>query len=67
MRVTINGNKHTFERPLTISEVLTMLQIAQDKGVAVARNYSVVSKTMLNQTYLDDGDNLDIITATAGG
>ncbi len=44
-----------------------MLQIAQDKGVAVARNYSVVSKTMLNQTYLDDGDNLDIITATAGG
>ncbi|MFQ5603359.1 MAG: sulfur carrier protein ThiS [bacterium] len=67
LQVVINGQAHQFEEPLSIETLLQQLQISQDHGVAVALNDTIVLKSKFSQTFIKDGDRLEIIHATAGG
>ena len=66
-KLLINGEYHTLEDALSITELLEYLAVRTEKGVAVALNFKVVSKSLFDSTIVVDGDQVDIIHATAGG
>ncbi len=67
MQVTVNGKNFTFHRNINLEQLIIKLQISQEHGIAVALNYSIISKSQLANTKIKDGDRLEIIHATAGG
>ncbi len=67
MTVTINGRQHDFDGRPTVAEVLESLRIRREQGIAVALNYAVVPQHTFESTQLENGDELEIIRATAGG
>jgi sulfur carrier protein len=67
MKVEVNGSPHNVEPDATIANLLEQLHIDLERGVAVALNYNVVSKSKFANTALKEGDQLEIIHATAGG
>ena len=67
MKLKINNNIRAFDNEVSIAEILDELKISRNHGIAVALNYTVVTKDLFSHTYPKDGDSLDIIHATAGG
>ncbi len=67
MQVLINGKPTSFEKSLTLEQLLKSLNINQEHSFAVALNAEVIAKAQLAKTHLRDGDTLEIIRATAGG
>ena len=68
MTLLINGEKHTIHHSaITVSDLLALLSITEQKGVAVAKNQNLVRRSEWNDTLLHDGDEIEILHATAGG
>jgi len=67
MRVKVNGQARQFDSPKTVKQILDELNVPQDAGIAVALNGTVVGRDRYATTYVEDGDALEIIHATAGG
>ncbi len=67
MKVTINGAQHQLSPETSLQDILRQLQIPEEQGVAVALNNTVVRKSDFANTYLKEGDRVEIIHATAGG
>jgi sulfur carrier protein len=67
MQIVINGQPHELEESLNIEQILDKLDINRQSGVAVAHNRTVLSKGHFAATTVKDGDQLEIIHATAGG
>lgn len=66
MTVTINGEKQSFEKELSVAELLRHLELPLE-GIAIALNASVVRRKEHGQTIVHDGDAIEIIRAVAGG
>jgi sulfur carrier protein len=64
--VSINGSTTTFERPLSITELLEQMQLG-NKRIALERNGEIVPRGQFNQRMLADGDKLEIVVAVGGG
>ncbi len=64
--VNVNNNAHTFNSPSNLQDLLTQLDISE-KGIAVAVNNQIISKSDWNRRELADGENILIIRATQGG
>ncbi|MFQ5651753.1 MAG: sulfur carrier protein ThiS [bacterium] len=67
MRVKVNGTSYEFDKKLNLEQILKELDLPDEQGIAVAVNFTVVSRPNFASTYLNDGDSLEIIHATAGG
>ena len=67
MRIRINQEYHTLQHAVSIAELLEQLGIRSEHGIAVALNYRVVAKARFHETMIVEGDQVDIIHATAGG
>ena len=68
MEITVNGEPRTLDNErLCIADLLVALQISQTRGVAVARNRSVVPKSRWSTEHVHDGDEIEIVRATQGG
>ena len=65
--ITVNGTAHANISEKSIIEMLTILDINADKGVAIAVNNSVVSKPLWAEKLVKDGDTILLIKATQGG
>ncbi len=63
--ITVNGVTQDLAGR-TIREVLTALSM-NDRGVAVAIDGEVVSKTRWDTTTAEDGAAIEVVTAVAGG
>jgi sulfur carrier protein len=66
VRATINGQAREFAEDLTLGEMLRDLGIATE-GIAVAVNGRVIPRTLLREHPLDEGAEIEIIQAVAGG
>jgi len=66
VRATVNGAPQDIPRGTTLGAFLTRLGIRRD-GAAVAVNSSVVSRALLDATEVRPGDEIEIISAVAGG
>jgi len=66
IRITVNGNARSFERPIDVGALLAALQLAGRK-VAVERNGEIVPRSAHGSTMVLDGDRLEIVVAVGGG
>ena len=64
--LTINGERRSFEAPLTVADLIDRLELA-DKRLALERNGQIVPRGTYLHERLADGDRLEIVVAVGGG
>jgi len=67
MNITVNDEQRSVEKEITVFELLELLSLGSTKGVAVAVNDLVVSRTQWEELRLKDNDSVLLITAAQGG
>ncbi len=66
MRLIINGNEQTFAGPVTVAVLLSSLGFDSSK-VAVECNLAIVPRSAYAETFLAEGDRLEIVHFIGGG
>lgn len=66
MQITLNGQPHTLEGPLSIRQLLEHLAVPLDL-VAVQRNDDIVPRSAHASVFVGEGDRIEVITFSAGG
>lgn len=66
MKLVINGEDRNLEGPLTLTGLLTRLEMKSDR-VAVELNLDIVPREQWTTTNLSEGDCLEIVQFVGGG
>lgn len=66
MEILVNGDFHTFEVGISVTDMLTALGLPLKK-IAVERNLEVVPKSTYEDVILSEGDKIEIIHFIGGG
>jgi thiamine biosynthesis protein ThiS len=66
MYVTVNGERRTLEREVTLREVLETFGIASER-VAIELNRSVVRRRDWESTLVREADRIEIVHFVGGG
>ena len=66
MTIRLNGDPHELAGPLSISELLTQLDI-DARRVAVEHNLAVVKKALYDSALIKEGDEVEIVNFVGGG
>ena len=66
MRITLNGEAFEIDEPLTIADLLTKLNI-DPRRVAVEHNLSILKRQLFGETFVHDGDRIEIVNFVGGG
>ena len=67
MKIYVNGNKKDFEgKELCLISLIEELAL-NEKKFAIEYNGEIISKSNFSQTFLKDGDKLEIVIAVGGG
>jgi sulfur carrier protein len=68
MMVTVNGEQRELEPGATVATVVALLDVAPDaRGVAVALDGEVVTRSRWSHTAVADGALVEIVSAIGGG
>jgi len=68
MNVSVNGMPRTLPDGLTVADLVAAITGEPlPRGVAVARDGTVVPRSAWRATVVADGDRIEILTATQGG
>jgi sulfur carrier protein len=68
MKVTINGQSREIPAGATVASVIEMLEVAPcGRGVAVALDGEVVSRSHWTETEVRDGALVEVVAAIQGG
>lgn len=78
MNITVNGERRAVGEDATVAvlvsqvtgrEILSDGRAADGRrvGMAVARNATVIPRSLWSGTALEDGDELELVTAVQGG
>ena len=63
--LSLNGENKTYPAPLSVAELLGLLELDTRK-VAVERNEEIVPRSVYQQTWLQGGDQLEIVHFIGG-
>ena len=66
MHITLNGEPHELERPVTVVELLAHLEI-DPRRVAVEHNRSIIRRHTFSDVMIGDGDTIEIVNFVGGG
>jgi sulfur carrier protein len=66
MRITLNGDPHDVPGPLTVSELLSRLEI-DPRRVAIELNLVVLKRGTFDSTTIKEGDEVEIVNFVGGG
>ncbi len=66
MRLFINGNEKSFADSLSLAQLIEQLGMKGDR-VAVELNREIIARAQWSETYLTDGDRLEIVHFVGGG
>lgn len=66
LRISINGETREFHAPLNLMALLDQLELT-GKRVAIERNGEIVPRGLHAETWLVEGDALEIVVAVGGG
>lgn len=66
MTITLNGEPYELPAPLTVSELLTRLDI-DPRRVAVEHNLSVLKRGTFDRILVNEGDQVEIVNFVGGG
>jgi thiamine biosynthesis protein ThiS len=64
--IRLNGEPHVLDEPLTITQLLERLHI-DPRRVAVERNLIVVKRQQYPDTWIHEGDEIEIVNFVGGG
>jgi sulfur carrier protein len=68
MKLTLNGADRELPAGATLTDLLLLAGLPPDRtGVAVARNGEVVRRAAWSVTILNEGDRIELVSATQGG
>ncbi|MDE0772081.1 MAG: sulfur carrier protein ThiS [Salibacteraceae bacterium] len=67
MEVIVNNSATQVHNESSLSELISTLNLIEQKGIAIALNNKVVTKTKWESTTLSEKDKITIIKATQGG
>ena len=68
MNATVNGEPRELPAGATVASVLELLEVGPDaRGVAVAVDGEVVSRSRWSDTPLHDGTAVEVVAAIGGG
>ena len=66
MTIRLNGDTHEIPEPMSVSALLTRLEI-DARRVAVELNLNVVKKAFYDSEVVKDGDEVEIVNFVGGG
>ena len=66
MTITLNGEPFELSGPLTVTELLSQLDI-DARRVAVEHNITVLKRIAFDDTIVHDGDQVEIVNFVGGG
>ena len=66
MIITLNGDRIELSGPLTITELLSHLEI-DARRVAVEHNVIVLKRSVFDETVVREGDQVEIVNFVGGG
>ncbi len=66
MEITVNGKPLAVSEPLTVAELVALLDLP-DRGIAVALNGAVVPRTRWQESHLPASADVEVLTAVQGG
>ena len=67
MKIYVNGHQKNFEvTELCLTSLIEKLAL-NEKKFAIEYNGEIISKSNFSQTFLRDGDKLEIVVAVGGG
>lgn len=66
VRITVNGEQHRFDSPLTCLQLIERLQLSGRK-LAIEKNGEIVPRSRHAEEAVLDGDRLEIVVAVGGG
>jgi thiamine biosynthesis protein ThiS len=66
LRVTINGEEHRLDAPVSVRVLLTELGLEPTK-IAVERNLEIVPRSQYGDVKVANGDRLEIVQFIGGG
>lgn len=66
MLIRLNGDPHDMPGPLTVSELLSRLEI-DGRRVAVEVNFVVLKRGTFETTTINEGDEVEIVNFVGGG
>jgi sulfur carrier protein len=66
MIIRLNGDPHEIQEPLSVSALLTALDI-DPRRVAVELNLTVVKKAAYESAVVKEGDEVEIVNFVGGG
>jgi thiamine biosynthesis protein ThiS len=64
--ITLNGEPFELSGPLTVTELLSRLEI-DARRVAVEHNVTVLKRTAFDETVVREGDEVEIVNFVGGG
>ena len=67
MKVVVNGSNRELPDTVTVDGLLSEMEIDQPRGVAVAVDGEVVSRSDWDRTTIRDGQRIEILRAVQGG
>ncbi|MHB1836967.1 MAG: sulfur carrier protein ThiS [Solirubrobacteraceae bacterium] len=68
MRILVNGEPRTLDPGATVASVMALLDVTPGaRGVAVALDGEVVSRSRWDATELRDGARVEVVSAIGGG
>ena len=66
MKIIVNGDNYSFEKKLTILDLLKELKL-DNKPIVVEHNRDIIIKENYNKVKISDGDSFELITFVGGG
>lgn len=66
MKITLNGDPFEVASPLTVSALLSQLEV-DSRRVAVEHNLVVLKRTLYESTLIGEGDQIEIVNFVGGG
>ena len=66
MFITLNGEPHELDGPLSIADLLTKLSV-DPRRVAVEHNFAIVKRQLFPDVRVNDGDRIEIVNFVGGG
>jgi thiamine biosynthesis protein ThiS len=66
LTINLNGDPFDLSGPLTVTELLTSLEI-DARRVAVEHNLVVLKRAAFDATLVSEGDNVEIVNFVGGG
>lgn len=66
MQIGVNGKIRTFTGPLTVRDLLRLLDVNPDI-VAIEKNREILDRDKIDELPIGDGDSIEIVQIVGGG